>query len=257
MEPPPHPRADVDGFGVPVARLTWDELTAWFREQIRRAGEGAPAARLSIVNAHTLNLAWSDSAYRDVLASSDLVLNDGVGLSLLGHIQGLPFLYNFNGTDLFPRLFSEDHGLGRPLRVFLYGAKPGHAERARAFIESTFEHVAVVGCRDGYQSDDAATITAIDEAHPDLLLVGLGNPKQELWIAEHRRHLRCAVVCGIGALIDFMAGAVPRAPEWIRAARCEWVYRLAQEPARLSRRYLVGNPLFVARALAWRRRGRG
>jgi alpha-1,3-mannosyltransferase len=113
-------------------------------------------------------------------------------------------------------------------------------------------HHAIVGCRDGYA--DAADTTEITEAirraGADVLFVGMGNPKQEVWLLEHLAETGCRLGFGVGALFDFMSGAVPRAPAWMRAARIEWAYRLMQEPGRLWRRYLVGMPTFLVRVAA-------
>ena len=246
---------NVDCLGVRVAQPTWDELKSWFFASAQPNDRRAVPGTLSIVNAHTLNLAFHDQNYRDVLNRSDVVLNDGLGLDLYGRLAGAPFAYNFNGTDLFPRLFREANV---PIRVFLYGGAQGRADRAATVIESRYPNVRVVGARHGFIQESA--VEAINAANPDVLLVGLGNPRQELWIDERRDQLHVGVAAGVGALIDFFSGAVPRAPELVRRVRMEWAYRLAREPRRLFRRYVLGNPVFLfrsARYLASRRRRSG
>jgi exopolysaccharide biosynthesis WecB/TagA/CpsF family protein len=203
------------------------------------------------VNAHTLNLAWADTAFHSVLRRASLVLNDGVGLSLAARAKGERFAHNFNGTDLFPAVFRHRTELGLPLRVFLYGARPGRAveEHARV-IAAAYPEVVVVGTLDGHAPRaEEEIVAAVNAARPDLLLVALGNPLQEVWIDRALPRLEVGVVSGVGALLDFLSGAVPRAPAWVRAVRAEWAYRLAREPRRLFARYVVGNPLFLARVL--------
>jgi exopolysaccharide biosynthesis WecB/TagA/CpsF family protein len=247
----------IDCLGVPVARLTWPEFVAWFEA---RAAERRPEgpSRLYIVNAHTLNLAWEEPAYRSILLRADLILNDGIGLDLAVRLEGTPFFYNFNGTDLFPRVLAELGQPERPLKVFLYGAVPGRAETVAGVIASRYPNVEVVGVRDGYAKDDAETVALINAASPDLLLVAKGNPLQERWLDTHGPALRVGVAAGVGALFDFMSGAVDRAPEWVRTVRAEWMYRLAIEPKRMFNRYVIGNPVFLARAVRHKaRRGLG
>lgn len=246
--PRDEPAARVDCFGIDVARVGWDEVRAWFFAAIERRD----AATLYFVNAHTLNLAWGDADYRAIVARGDMVLNDGLGLDLYSRLAGSPFGENFNGTDLLPRLFAASDPR-RPLRVFLYGAVPGRADVAAHNILRDHPGVEVAGTIDGFQRE--GVIERINAASPDVLLVGMGNPLQERWIDRHRDELDVGVAAGIGALIDFLSGAITRAPAWIRDLQLEWAYRLGLEPRRLFRRYVIGNPLFLARTAGYLRLG--
>jgi exopolysaccharide biosynthesis WecB/TagA/CpsF family protein len=240
----------VDCLGVPVARTGYPAVRQWFFAAAR--ARGRPPSVFFIVNAHTLNLAWNDAAFRAVLGRADLVLNDGVGLELYGRLAGQPFVENLNGTDLLPRLLGDGDEKA-PLRVFLYGGVPGRAERAAEAIEARFSGARVVGTLHGYTEEDA--VEAINAASPDVLLVAKGNPLQETWIDDNRDRLDVGVACGVGALLDFLGGGATRAPAWMRSLRVEWAYRLAREPRRLSERYLVGNPAFLARTVGYLRLG--
>jgi exopolysaccharide biosynthesis WecB/TagA/CpsF family protein len=250
---PPLPEKDerpvfektLDCLGVPVATTKWAELRDWFFTSAKRRGH---AGVLFFANAHTLNLAWSDAGFRAALRRADAVLNDGVSLETYARLAGKPFAENFNGTDLFPRLF-ENADPKSPLRLFLYGARPGRAEAGARKIHERFANVRVVGTIDGYTRDGA--IDAINATSPDLLLVGMGNPLQEMWIDENRAKLDVGVAAGVGALIDFLSGEVPRAPQVMRTLRVEWLYRLGLEPRRMFRRYVVGNPLFLWRSMLY------
>jgi exopolysaccharide biosynthesis WecB/TagA/CpsF family protein len=243
----------IDCLGVRVGQPSWAELREWFFSSVRGTKEEGSAQSLYLVNAHTLNLAYVDRAYRRVLDRSSVVLNDGIGLDLYAKLAGAAFAYDFNGTDLFPRLFTQTE---ESLSVFLYGARPGRAEQAARNIEAIYSKVRVAGVRDGFGED---ALDAINEVRPDLVLVGMGNPRQELWIDESRARLRAGVVCGVGALIDFLSGAIPRAPLLLRRLRLEWTFRLALEPRRMFARYVFGNPAFVARSVHYlaARRARG
>lgn len=237
----------VDCFGVGVASATFEQVRAWFYGAIAKR-DVAPRT-MYFANAHTMNLAWQDECFRDVLNRADVVLNDGIGLDIYGKLAGRRFLENLNGTDLLPRLFAAADA-ARPLRVYLYGAAPGRAAKAAKNIEARFPNVKVVGVTHGFERSNAV-VEEINEACADVVLVGMGNPVQERWIDENKVLLDVGVIAGIGALVDFFSGEVTRAPEWVRAARCEWIYRLVREPKRLFARYVLGNPAFLARTLAY------
>lgn len=242
--------APLDCLGVPVTRTRFAALRDWFHAAARTRG----AARVvHFANAHTLNLAWNDPTFRGVLERADVVLNDGVGLDLYARLVGARFEHNFNGTDLVPALFAHASA-SDPLRVFLFGGVAGRAEEAGRVLEARFPGIEVVGVRDGYAHEGA--LEAINAASPDVLLVGMGNPIQEKWVDGVRHVLDVGVAMGVGALIDFLSGRIPRAPRWVRAARLEWLFRLAREPKRLFRRYVMGNPAFVGRALSYALLGR-
>lgn len=236
----------LDCLGVNVALPSWDEVKEWFFRTARERRGNAQS--LFFVNAHTLNLAWTEASFRQVLNDGDLVLNDGIGLELYGRLCGTEFQENFNGTDFFPRMFAEASE-ECPLRVFLYGALPGRAELAKAKIEARFPGVKVVGTLNGFRRE--SVIEAINEACPDVLLVGMGNPLQERWIHDNKHLLDVGVVAGVGALIDFLSGEVTRAPVLFRRTRMEWLYRLAIEPKRMFRRYILGNPAFLLRSVLY------
>lgn len=217
-------------------------------EEIDAALESRRPLRLAFANANLLNLAYHDEALRSAL-SRCLVLNDGVGVDLAGRwLYGRSFRENLNGTDFVPAYLETAR---RSLRVFLLGAKPGVAERAATRLEARFPRHQFVGVQDGYfhPEDAAAVIEGIRASGADLVLVAMGNPIQELWLAQHLEATGCTLGFGVGALFDFVTGEAPRAPALVRKLRLEWVFRLLQEPRRLARRYLVGNPLFLARVL--------
>ncbi|MBL8446427.1 MAG: WecB/TagA/CpsF family glycosyltransferase [Zoogloeaceae bacterium] len=170
------------------------------------------------------------------------LVNDGIGLAIAARlIKGHRFAENLNGTDFLPPLLAQ---LDAP--AFLIGGRPGIADRAAATLARTHQ-VRVVGTRDGYGGldDPGAVIRAIDDSGAAVVVVALGNPLQERWILAHRPQLGPRLVIGAGALLDFLAGEVVRAPPWVRALRLEWLFRLAQEPRRLLRRYTLDILTFL------------
>lgn len=209
--------------------------------------ERREAMPIAFCNAHTVNLARRDPAFGALLRDFT-VLNDGVGLDVASRtLFGEAFPANLNGTDFTPHLLES---AGRPLSVYLVGSKPGVADDAARVIGERYPHVTVVGARHGFfkAEEEPALIEDIRNSGADLVLAAMGQPVQEYWAARAAAQLSRPVLC-VGALLDFMAKRVPRAPESVRRLRLEWAYRLVQEPGRLAGRYLVGNATFLGGVL--------
>ncbi|HYO60277.1 MAG TPA: WecB/TagA/CpsF family glycosyltransferase [Actinomycetota bacterium] len=240
----------VDVLGVPVARLT----AAAARGELIRLYERERPALVAYANAHTLNLASRDSGYRAVLRAADIVLNDGAGLAIAGRVFGKPFPANLNGTDFNPVILEEAASRGWP--VFFLGAKPGVADEAARRLTERIPGLRIVGTRDGYFRPEESDVVArqIAATGAGLVMVAMGNPLQERWLSRHLEATGARLGVGVGAFLDFSAEVVSRAPAWMNKAGLEWVYRLAQEPRRMWRRYVLGNPLFLARVLRARLR---
>ena len=244
----------LDLFGVPIQNCTTDEALARLARFLL-APTRLPHA-VFFVNAHTLNLASASPAYRSVLCSADQVFGDGTGVRWAARlVHSVRLAGNVNGTDLVPELLRSPPGRG--LRYYLLGAQPGAIDRAAAHAARTFPAWTLAGHHHGYVPPDASgdVIDAINAARPELLLVGMGNPRQEAWIAASRGRLRVPLVMGVGGLFDYWAGDLDRAPGWMRRLGVEWVHLLAHQP-RKARRYLLGNPLFLGRVLVARRAAR-
>jgi N-acetylglucosaminyldiphosphoundecaprenol N-acetyl-beta-D-mannosaminyltransferase len=191
-------------------------------------------------------------------ARADLCLADGMPVVWASWLLGPRLPGRVAGSDLSAPLLAraERSGWG----VYLLGGRPGAAREAAARLGR--DGIRVVGA-DGapIEASGAASpevVERIVSARPDLLLVGLGSPKQELFIDHHRAALGATVALACGAVIDFLAGHVPRAPRWMARSGLEWAYRLAREPRRLWRRYLVQDPAFAAIVLDtwWQRKRR-
>ncbi|MGX5735281.1 WecB/TagA/CpsF family glycosyltransferase [Bosea thiooxidans] len=205
--------------------------------------------KLAFCNANLVNVAAGDAALRDRL-SDFLMLPDGIGVDIGSRLlYGAPFPSNLNGTDFFPDLFARAE---RPLHVALLGGKPGVPDRAAARLAQSYPAHRFSVVSHGYYepSEEKRLIEGLKAERPDLLLVAMGNPLQERFIADRLASQHVTVAAGVGALFDFLAGEVSRAPKAIRKARLEWAYRLWLEPARLWRRYVVGNPVFLMRMVS-------
>ena len=204
--------------------------------------------RVAFANTHLLYHAIKDRELARALKDF-LVLNDGVGMSLASHLAcGAGFPENLNGTDFTPRLLAAAPS---GTRVYLYGGRAPVADRARVQIAKSYPHLILCGARHGYceQLADPAAIEDLTRLRPDLVLVALGNPRQENFITLLSHHLPEATFVGVGALFDFIAGEAPRAPNWMRQAKLEWLFRLAREPTRLWRRYTIETLVVTASLL--------
>jgi exopolysaccharide biosynthesis WecB/TagA/CpsF family protein len=230
--------------GIPVANIEWTEAIALLKRML----EERRFTKVSFLNAHNANIASTDSTFAAAL-DDFLILPDGIGVDIAAKLlYGSPFPANLNGTDFIPGFLKASK---KALSVGLIGATRRNAEMAARKLSALAgqHHFSVI--HDGYFSkhDEPEILERIKRLKPDILLVAMGVPRQELWIAQHITERHCTLPIAVGALLDFMSGAVPRAPAWMRRLRLEWVFRLMIEPRRLWRRYIVGNPLFLARVL--------
>jgi exopolysaccharide biosynthesis WecB/TagA/CpsF family protein len=218
---------------------------------VRRTAASGTRQMLAYVNAHTLNLAVQHEDLREALDRSALVMNDGLGVSLAARMRGERFPENLNGSDFTMRLLelavAEDWG------VFLLGGEPGVAATAAHRLMQRIDGLHIAGVCHGFtgESDDRLA-ELVRETGAKMLIVALGSPLQETWTDRNLPATGALIGVGVGAFLDFSAHKVLRAPRWMNLLGIEWCFRLIQEPKRLWRRYLLGNPLFLLRA--WRDR---
>jgi N-acetylglucosaminyldiphosphoundecaprenol N-acetyl-beta-D-mannosaminyltransferase len=200
------------------------------------------AAVNNVINGH------DDPSFQAIMNAADLVTPDGKPLAWALRILGVPAATQVTGTHLTEAVCRRAARAGLP--IGLYGGTPDVLVRLERILTSRFGGLRVVyreapPFRPPTPEEDAATVSGIRASGARILFVGIGAPKQERWMASHRDELPC-VMLGIGAAFDFLSGQTPRAPRWMRRLALEWLYRLLREPRRLWRRYLVGNPRFVA-----------
>lgn len=159
----------------------------------------------------------------------DINVADGVGVLWAANLYGMPLRERVTGTDFVPELYKL--AVARGYRIFFLGGKPGVAERARNTLRTRYGVDVVAGCRDGYfgEAQESSIVREINDSGADALMVCLGNPKQEEWIARHLDELAPRVVFGNGGALDFWAGEVKRAPRWVQSMGMEWLYRLGQD----------------------------
>jgi len=233
---------------VPILNVSLDEALDLIGDCIDRRERRS----VFFVNAHCINVSARDPAYRSLLLREDAtVFGDGIGVRIAGWLSRQPLRDNVNGTDMFPLLCAR--AVERKWSLFLLGAQPGVPDELVRRITPRYPGLRIAGLRHGYfdETESDSVLRAINASGADVLLVALGVPRQEQWIAAHRESLRVPVAMGVGGLFDYYSGRIPRAPRMLRKASLEWAWRLAMEPGRMWRRYLVGNFAFMGRVLWW------
>lgn len=200
---------------------------------------------LAFVNAHAMNSAAVERDFFEALMGADLVLRDGIGMAILMRMLNQAPGLNLNGTDLIPKILARY--AGRP--VALFGTQEPYLSRAREAVQARLAPGSECIAAHGFLESEAYLHLAAQH-RPSLIVLGMGMPRQEEVAVLLRAALGypCLIVCG-GAIIDFIGNKTSRAPAWMRRTGLEWAYRLALEPRRLFKRYVVGNPLFLARSL--------
>jgi hypothetical protein len=208
------------------------------------AGPTRPTV-LAFVNAHAMNCIARSNTFFEALRAADVVLRDGSGMAMLLKLLQLAPGLNMNGTDLIPKIIQRYAGR----RIALFGTQEPYLSQAEEFVGGALAPACTCVTANGFLPAADYVKLAVAQA-PHLIVLGMGMPRQEEVARELRAALTspCLIVCG-GAIIDFMGGKTPRAPRWMRAIGIEWLYRLGLEPRRLFMRYVIGNPLFIARAL--------
>lgn len=231
--------------GYPILSISVVELS-------RRLGQRLAVERKTVLLFANTNFILQCQPMLAWLHGADVILvNDGVGLDIAASMTfGRTYEANLNGTDFLPGLLKEQ--IVRR-KVFMYGGKPGVAEKAGQVIEGEFGQE-VVGCMDGYTVlSPSATCDLINRTGAEIVLVAMGNPLQEAWIKRNMKALDASLLIGVGAWFDFLSGSFQRAPHWVRDMHCEWLFRLSHEPRRLLRRYTLDIGSFLLLCV---RRGR-
>ncbi|MEQ8206128.1 MAG: WecB/TagA/CpsF family glycosyltransferase, partial [Woeseia sp.] len=212
--------------------------------------------QVAFVNAHCLNASVDDPGLQQALRRADILFADGIGMQLASRFHGQRLRYNVNGTDLFPLIC--ERASDEKLVIGLLGGTAGISAQCEQVLNRNYPALRIGYVQHGYSKPgtDDALVTAINDAGIHMLFVAMGVPLQERWVLEHAERLQVPVVLSVGGLFDFVSGSVPRAPLFVRKLRMEWLFRLCVEPRRLFRRYVVGNPVFLFRAMRYAFTGR-
>jgi N-acetylglucosaminyldiphosphoundecaprenol N-acetyl-beta-D-mannosaminyltransferase len=221
----------VNIIGVPVNRLSFNESISTMLRWAQEPGHH----HVVTVNPEFVMIAQKDEAFRNVLWNASLRIPDGIGIVAAAKLLGKPVHERVTGVDTVRTLAREGAKYG--LRFFLLGAAPGVAERAAEILCTEYPGLIIAGTYAGSPTleEEDEICMRIQSAHPHVLLVAYGAPKQDLWIARTAHKLHIPLALGIGGTFDFIAGTMKRAPVWMQKLGIEWLFRLLQEPARWKR----------------------
>jgi len=245
------PHIGLEGLSV----TNFPDQASFFRQfaQLAHARKGRRQPGVSLTyNVFSANLAQANPAFKVLLQQADILRCDGVGALLGSRLVGRPIATRLTNADYFPALLTylaEQH-----LTVFLLGGKPGVAEKALAKLETLAPGHSVVGVHHGYLKGrdtlEQQLITQLNILKPDVIVVGMGMPVQEQWIAAHKDYIDTGLFFAVGALIDYFGDAQFRCPKMFQQLGLEWLTRLIRYPKRMFGRYVVGNPYYLYRMMA-------
>ena len=225
-----------------VNALSMDETVAEVEAIISR---GVPTQHV-VINASKVNLMEDDPELRKIVNECPLINADGASIVMAAKRLGVPLRERVTGIDLFLRLVerARERGWG----IYLFGAREEVVQRVRAIFEEAFPGVRIVGIRNGYftEDDEPGIVADMAASGADLMFVAFSSPKKEYWVHRHLDEIGIPFVMGVGGSFDVVAGVTDRAPKWMQDHGMEWLYRFAQEPRRLWRRYVVGNARFIS-----------
>lgn len=214
-------------------------------ERIEQDIEELRGKYICVGNVHTTVMAHDDVRYHEVQKQAAFVLPDGKPLSVYSRKHGFPEAERVTGPDLMLEFFGRDNGL----KHYFYGSTPETLAMLRGKLQREYPKLQIAGMvSPPFQKlspeEDEAQIKKINESGADMIWVGLGAPKQENWMYEHKDQV-CGVMIGVGAGFDYHAGNIKRAPAWMQKLSLEWLYRLLQDPKRLFKRYLITNTRYL------------
>lgn len=228
--------------GIAVSAATTQQALNYLDDRLQQR---IPTC-VAFLNANTSNIAASQPRLAAILQDW-VIFCDGIGADIASRaLYGIAFPENLNGTDFTPFFLRNTR---HALRVFVLGGHPDVLQRALEEIRTRAPQHQYVGSQHGYfqPHETSKVVETIKASQADVLIVAFGTPLQEFWLADHFAATRCQLGFCVGGLLDFVSGAKPRAPLWVRRIRMEWIYRLMLEPGRMWRRYILGNIRFLAR----------
>mgnify|MGYP003291767481 CR=1 FL=1 len=244
-------RLKMNANGIPTCRILGVEIAAinmsWLIEYTKNNIKKLSGNYMCVSNVHTTVTAYNDSKYRDIQNGGIMAIPDGKPLSIVGKSRGFHDMERTTGPDYMMEMLKCSAEFG--YRHYFYGSTEETLEKLRARMEEEFPNVNVAGTysppfRTLSEKEKCDIIREINSANADFIWVGLGAPKQEIWMAEHQGKVNGFMV-GVGAAFDYFAGNIQRAPEWMQKMSLEWLYRLLQDPKRLFKRYLQTNMAFI------------
>jgi len=233
----------IDILGVWFNFVTFDEVQNILMEYL----DGDTPRAVFTPNPEFVMLSRKNKSFKNALNAADLCIPDGIGIVLASRFGKHKLRRRVTGYDTTLSIFNKIKNTDKT--VYFYGSAPGVAIEAKEKLEATYPGLKIIGVRDGYIDEDAQNemIMEIQQIKPDILLVGTGFPKQELWIMKHKETLPCKILMGVGGQLDGFSGRVPRVPAVIGNMGLEWLYRLVRQPKRWRRQLQL--PLFMLAVL--------
>lgn len=232
--------------GVPFANITPEQAVCNVVEYLK----GNDKHMVFTPNPEMVMEACKNSEFMKILNASTMNVPDGIGIVYASKLTKSPIKYRVAGYDMMLSVFDKIKDTDKT--VYFFGGAPEIAERAKKAIEQKFKGIKIVGCANGYfdENREKEIIDEINQLKPDLLLVGIGFPKQEKWIYDHINELNIKVGVGVGGSFDGWCGNVPRAPEFFVNHGLEWFYRLMKQPSRIGR--MMQLPLFMLKVIVYK-----
>lgn len=241
-------REGAQVLGAFIDALSWGEALTRLVEW----GDNHESRYVCICNVHSVVTGTQDASFMKVLNEADMATTDGTPIAWTLRYRGYPTQKRINGPDLMWRYLAQAEARGQV--VFFYGSTEDTLALLKEAMLKAYPRLRIGGMesppfRQLSEAEDQAYVDQINESGAAVVFVGLGCPKQERWMAEHRGRVN-AVMVGVGAAFDYHAGTVRRAPLWMQRSGLEWLHRMASEPRRLGRRYVVTNTLFIIKTIA-------
>jgi N-acetylglucosaminyldiphosphoundecaprenol N-acetyl-beta-D-mannosaminyltransferase len=233
----------INILGLNVLAMKKDEILAEIIHNIK----SKKRSYACLPNVYSAVLFQKNEEFRNAMLAANFLIPDGLPLVWVSLIKGKK-IDRIRGSDLMLILCHRSSKNG--LSHFFYGGEPGIPEKLAAELKKKFPWLNVAGMysppfRPLTTEEDKEIVRKVNEANPDILWVGLGNPKQEIWMYDHRKMLNVPMIIGVGAAFDFLSGNVKHAPKWMQDSGLEWLFRLVHEPRKLWKRYFLGNTMFL------------
>ena len=233
----------VEIFGIKVDNLNTREFIEKIFDQKHLNGPKV----IFYINANTVNIAFKDKEFKDILNKASIVYTDGFGVVFASKILGRPLKERVNAADFFDEFCKKciDFDKG----IYFLGGRQKMLEDLYINLKNRYSYLRILGIKNGHtpQDEEKDIINEINKLRPNILIVGLGSPKQEFFIFKHLPSLEVETIWTVGGLFNLLSGKIKRAPLLMRRLGLEWLFRLFQEPTRLWRRYLIGNFIFIYR----------
>ncbi len=245
----------VDKSSIPTVNILGVEIAAitmmWLLDFTDNNINEMSGDYITVANVHTTVMAYEDEVYRNIQNSGVMAIPDGGPLSSLGRMRGAKNMSRTTGPSYMEEILKVSDKKG--YRHYFYGSTQETLDKLNNFLRMNYPNINIVGMysppfRELTLEEDNEIIRNINEANPDFVWVGLGAPKQEKWMHNHKGKIK-GLMIGVGAAFDYYAGNIKRAPLWMQNTNLEWLYRLIQEPKRLFKRYMVTNTKFIWNAV--------